>query len=182
MSSHRELNPFLFGTPTSSDLHPVDPNKPAAGIMGKGPEAAQAKAPHLPGDIKALEHQVNSLRVAFIQAEKRSESILAKMEDLSRTVHGRLERFSQALIRMEEIQNNQKQENQGKFAQIAAKVNERKVSDSKVQELIDRHNTVIRNFENRLLSLQRVVSEQEMALHNAQAALEEARIELLKRR
>lgn len=182
MSTHRELNPFLFGTASVHDRNPVDPNKPAAGIMGRGAESAPTRPTHLPSDLKALEHQINSLKVAFIQAEKRTESIAAKVDEIARTVHMRLERFSQALIRMEELHNGFKQETTGKLAQIVAKVNERKVNDSKIQELIDRHNTIVRNFENRLLSLQRLVSEQEMALHNAQAALEEARVELMKRR
>jgi len=182
MSTHRELNPFLFGTSSVHDRNPVDPNKPAAGIMGRGAENAPARPAYLPGDIKALEHQINSLKVALIQAEKRAEGMTAKIEEVARTVHMRLERFSQALIRLEEMHNSFKQETTGKLAQIVAKVNERKVNDTKVQELIDRHNMIVRNFENRLLSLQRLVSEQEMALHNAQAALEEARVELAKRR
>ncbi len=182
MSTHRELNPFLFGTPTMHDRNPVDPNKPAAGIMGKGVESAPARPTYLPGDIKALEHQINSLKVAFIQADQRMDTITAKIEELARTVHMRLERFSQALVRLEEMHNGLKHETTGKLAQVVAKVNERKVNDTKIQELIDRHNMIVRNFENRLLSLQRLVSEQEMALHNAQAALEEARVELAKRR
>ena len=52
------------------------------------------------------------------------------------------------------------------------------IAKMKIQELVDRHNSIIRNFENRLLSMQRLVSEQEMTLHNAQAALDEARNEI----
>jgi chromosome segregation ATPase len=187
MTMHRELNPQLFGTQSHAEKigQHVGPQQAAPGIMGKGAEAAAAQArqvPYPPIDIKAIEHQINTLKVALMQMEKRVDSIASRSEDMMRTVHGRLERFSQAIGRLDEVQTQYQQENTGKFAQIAAKVNERKVSDTKVQELVDRHNMVIRNFENRLLSLQRVVSEQEMALHNAQAALEEARAELQRRR
>jgi chromosome segregation ATPase len=188
MTMHRELNPQLFGTQSHAEKigHPMGPQQAAPGIMGKGAESAAAaqarQVPYPPIDIKAIEHQINTLKVALMQMEKRVDSIASRSEDLMRTVHGRLERFSQAIGRLDEVQTQHQQENTGKFAQIAAKVNERKVSDTKVQELVDRHNMVIRNFENRLLSLQRVVSEQEMALHNAQAALEEARAELQRRR
>ncbi len=185
MSMHRELNPQLFGnqTPIEKMGQPVDPTKPAAGIMGRSESPQSNKQIPYPAiDVKAIEHQINTLKVALLQMEKRTDSLSMKMEELGRTTHGRLERFSQAILRMEEVQNQQNQENAGRAAQIMAKVNERKVSDSKVQELVDRHNTIIRNFENRLLSLQRLVSEQEMALHNATAALEEARAELAKRR
>ena len=185
MSMHRELNPFLFGTASQTDrATPVDPGKPATGIMGKAndPNVAGTRPAYLPGDVRAIENQINALRVALIQMEKRTEGVSARIEELGRAVHTRLERFSQAISRIEENQAAQNQEATAKHAQLWAKVNERKVSDNKVQELIDRHNTIIRNFENRLMSLQRVVSEQEMALHNSQAALEEARAELLKRR
>lgn len=183
---NRELNPQLFGTQTQVEKigSPVDPSRPATGIMGHGAEAgagAVQRPTYPPIDVKALEHQMGVLRVAMIQMEKRTESLTSKVDDLARTVHARLERFSQAIVRMEEIQNSLNQDGTAKFAQVWAKVNERKVSDNKVQELIDRHNTIVRNFENRMTSLQRVVSEQELALHNAQALLEEARAELSKR-
>lgn len=182
MNMHRELNPQLFGTQTAAEKigQPVDPSRPAAGIMGAGAEAAGAaqngRIPYVPNEIKALEHQVSTLRVALLQSEKRADSLASKLEDVSRMVHGRLERFSQAITRVEDLQSQQYQDVAQKFAAIAAKVNERKISDTKIQELIDRHNTIIRNFENRLTSLQRIISEQELALHNAHAALEESRM------
>lgn len=185
MSMHREINPQLFGTQTAVEKigQPVDLSQPATGIMGRSaPAAERVSLPYGPNELKTLEHQVSTLRVALVQSEKRAEALTAKVDEISRLVHGRLERFSQAIVRMEEIQAQSHQDFTGKLAQIVAKVNERKVSDNKVQELIDRHNTVIRNFENRLISLQRLVSEQEMALHNSQAALEETRAELAKAR
>jgi chromosome segregation ATPase len=185
MSMHRELNPQLFGTqaPAEKIGQTVDQTHPAHSIMGKNPEnpGAGGKLPYPSIDIKAIEHQVATLRLALMQMEKRTEAVSSKIDELGRGVHARLERFSQAITRVEDIQSQNQQDATGKFAQIAARVNERKVTDSKVQELIDRHNTIIRNFENRLLSLQRIVTEQEMALHNAQAALEESRAELSKR-
>lgn len=186
MSMHRELNPQLFGTKTTVEKigSPVDPNQPAAGIMGKGGEAStqsqQRQVPYPPIDVKTIEHQIATLKVALIQMEKRTDGIVSKMEELNRSVHTRLERFSNAIVRVEESQMTHNQEATAKFAQIVAKVNERKINDTKVQELVDRHNTVIRNFENRLMALQRLVSEQELALHNSQAALEEARTEILR--
>lgn len=182
---HRELNPQVFGTKSTTEKlgNPIDSQQPATGIMGSsgkrdGAEGQQRQVPYPSIDIKALEHQINTLKVALIQMEKRTEALTSKMEELTRAVHGRFERFSNTIVRMEDAQAHQHQDTTAKFAQIVAKVNERKITDHKVMELMDRHNGVIRNFENRLLSLQRLVSEQEMALHNSQAALEEARSEI----
>lgn len=179
MSMHRELNPQLFGTnsPVEKIGNPVDPNQPAAGIMGRAEPAAR-QVPYPPIDVKAIEHQINTLKVALMQMDKRTDSLAAKMEELARNTHGRLERFAQAITRIEESQSRNHQESTARLAQLVGKVNESKITDTKVTELVDRHNQIIRNFENRLVSLQRLVSEQEMALHNAQATLEEARNEI----
>jgi hypothetical protein len=178
---NRELNPQLFGTRTVVEKlgNPVDPQQPATSIMGKGAESASSRqVPYAALDIKALEQQFGTLKVALLQLEKKTDSIISKMDELGRSVHTRLERFWHSVQRLEETQTQHHHETTGKFAQVAAKVNERKVVDGKVQDLVDRHNTIIRNFENRLTSLQRLVTEQEMALHNSTAALEDARLEI----
>ncbi len=118
------------------------------------------------------------MRTAILQLEKRTETIAFKMEELARSVHNRLERFGQTLSSFAEAQNKNAAESAQRFATVVGKVNERKVTDMKVQDMMDRHNTIVRNFENRLMSLQRLVGEQEMSLHNAQATLEEARAEI----
>ncbi|RYZ75470.1 MAG: hypothetical protein EOP05_07740 [Proteobacteria bacterium] len=181
MNPHRELNPQLFGAPTQS-VEPgklaADPRVPVSSVMGSPAEEPNRRVPYAPVDVKALEANLANLRGSVLGMEKRTETLAFKMEELARTVHARLERFSQAIVRVEDSQNKSHQESAQKFAMVAAKVNERKISDMKIQELVDRHNSIIRNFENRLLSMQRLVSEQEMSLHNAQAALDEARNEI----
>lgn len=182
MSMHRELNPQLFGAKAVVEKigSPVDQQQPATSILGKSPEqqAQSRQVPYPPVDIKAIEHQIATLKMALMQMEKRTDSIVHKIDELGRNVHNRLERFSAAILRFEENQSQQNQDATAKFAHIIGKVNDRKITETKVQELVDRHNMMIRNFENRLTSLQRLVSEQEMALHNSQAALEEARSEI----
>jgi hypothetical protein len=180
MTMHRELNPMLFGDQNgfAGGFEPagqgIDSQRAAPGIMGK-PEAP-ARPAYPPLDVKNLEHQIATLKVALIQMEKRSEAMNSKVEEMAYSVHARMERFAQSIHRIEQTQNQQNQDTTAKFVQVATKVNERRVSDGKIHELIDRHNTIVRNFENRLLSLQRVITEQEMALHNAQAALDEVRM------
>ena len=178
---HRDLNPNLFAQPgsqaTSAASLMTDPRVPASNVMGTPDEAAR-RVPYPPVDVKTIELAIAQLKSAVIQMERRTETIAFKMEELARTVHARLERFSQSIVRVEDSQNKTQQENAQRFATVVAKVNERKINDGKVQDLVDRHNTIIRNFENRLTSLQRLASEQEMSLHNAQAALIEATNEI----
>ena len=178
---HRELNPNLFGN--QNPVEKIATSADLSNSLGRGPGQPSAKGvPYPPNELKGLEHQIATLKMELARSDRRAEAMATKVEELGKLVHGRLERFSQAIVRAEEIHSQAHQETTGKLAQINAKVNERRVTDGKIQELIDRHNTIIRNFENRLHSLQRVVSEQEMALHNSQAALEEARAEIAKLR
>lgn len=154
---------------------------PRTSVMGTPSSALgeeSRRVPYPPVDLKAMELAIASLKGAMIQMERRTETIAFKMEELARTVHARLERFSQSIVRAEDTLNKSQQENAQRFATVVQKVNERKINDGKVAELVDRHNMVVRNFENRLASLQRLVNEQEMALHNAQAAMIEATNEI----
>ena len=146
----RSLNPQLFGAQHGqgdSVMSVTDPRLPAAHVMGAG-EDFNRRSAYPTVEIKTLQETVMNLKGAITQMERRTETIAFKMEELARTVHARLERFSQTLIRVEESQNKTQVENAQHFATVAAKVNERKVGDMKVQELMDRHNTIIRNFEN----------------------------------
>ena len=180
MITHRELNPLLFDSPAPQANAmglTIDSRVPAANVMGPR-ESAIGRAPYAPLDLKNMETQVAQLKGAMIQMERQTETISFKMEELSKTLHQRLERFTQAVLRLEETQTKNQQETAQRFGLVAAKMNERKVGEMKVQEMMDRHNTIVRNFENRMLSLQRLVTEQEMALHNAQAALNEARSDI----
>jgi hypothetical protein len=171
MEKHRELNPQLFGNGPSVDSSTLHRQEPAASVM---PRASNSN-PYPPNELKNMEHHVHQLSRALLQMEKRTETIAQKLEELARGVHTRLERFSHSIQRIEDAQKHTAQENALKVAAVASKVNERKVSDSKIEEMIERHNSIVRGFETRLLSLQRLVNEQEMALHGAKAAIEEAR-------
>lgn len=189
MTMHRDLNPRLFGNPAgapnaSQDTfgsQGADPRTGTSNLVGgqaSSHDESQRRVPYPPVDLKAMETHIATLKGALIQMDRRTETIAFKMEELARTVHARLERFSQSIVRVEDSMNKNQGENSQRFATMSARVNERKVADMKVQELMDRHNAIIRNFENRMHSLQRLVSEQEMSLHNSQAALDEARSEL----
>jgi septal ring factor EnvC (AmiA/AmiB activator) len=164
VEKQRELNPQLFGTAPLATA-PVQPRAMPAASM----------PPYAPNELKNMESQIAGLGRGLAQMEKRTGTIAAKMEELARGVHSRLERFAQTIQRLEETQKHVASENSTKMANIVSKVNERKVNDSKIEEMIERHNAIVRGFEARLLSLQRLVNEQEMALHGARATLEEVR-------
>ncbi len=185
----RELDPHLFGTklsgerPPSADAAPTGHADPALPARMSSQTSLGLKVPGpMPPGLKAMEVLIQQLRLQLQASEKRHEILVAQIQELSRATATRFERVSQAFTRLESSGAQQFQELNSKYSGVVSKVNERKVQDAKVQEMIDRHNNIVRGFENRLTHMQRVISEQELRLHNAQAALEDARHELQKTR
>lgn len=56
---------------------------------------------------------------------------------------------------------------------LAQRLTERKAVDLKIQELIDRHNLLVQNFESRMGQMQKVTKDQEMKLITYQTTLNE---------
>ena len=165
---NRELDPRLFGTGPAAET-------PDPALRPGSPPASSA---YLPLELKALEAQVQSARAQGAAVEQNLVKFGAHVQELVRSVDGRLERFGASLKRLEASQAQQFQDLSGKHAVLAGKVNERKVNDDKILDLIERHNIIVRNFENRLVTLGRTLSEQELQLHASNAALDEARQDL----
>lgn len=173
---NRELDPQLFG-PQAANMGSI----PSLSLqsMATAPQTQPGRAvPFPPIDFKVLEAQVNQLRAAVTQFDKKIDHLSSRFNELTRDTQGRLDRYGQQLMRLEDGIQRLTADTSQRFALVAGKVNERKVTDGKVQELVDRHNLLIRNFENRLAALQKLTADQEQALLSAHAALEDARVEL----
>lgn len=186
---HRELNPNLFAGPLSgADWERDEPSGRRQTPQMQDSEAApaipagraQGSPGYFPMELKALEGQIQAAKAQIASCDQKADATAFQMQEFARALSARLERFSSALKRLEESQSQQQQEMVAKHAVLAGKINERKTNDDKIIDLIERHNVIVRNFENRLVTLQRVLSEQELQLHASNAALEEARVELAK--
>jgi peptidoglycan hydrolase CwlO-like protein len=109
---------------------------------------------------------------------------MRELEVQNETLNQKIEKWVQILDgKIQKIQNSQKNLNdQFKMstdnvaqqnAIILSKMNERRTADAKVQELVDRHNQLVHNFELRLNQLQKVTNEQEMKLMAYQSTYDE---------
>ena len=156
----RELNPQIFGNLPKPEPKAADP------------------VSFLPNEVKNLESQIHQLRGLLVQIEKRVEKMQTAIDESLKLTHSRMERLTQSFNRLESSHNQIQQDVQSRFSQLAGKVNERRLTETKMQDMLDRHNELVRNFENRLLHSQRVSTEQEHQLLNTHAALEEARQEI----
>lgn len=59
------------------------------------------------------------------------------------------------------------------IALLHSRMNERRVADVKSQELVDRHNQLVQNFDQRMAQVQKLTSEQEMKIMTYQATYDE---------
>lgn len=152
----RELNRDLFGT------------RPAADQPASTPTDQQ----------RAVSLHVESLSKKLKELDARLETTNIKMEDMTKQNKQRFERVQGHFQSHGEMVKNGFMDIHHKVAQIISRVNERKVADGVVKEMVDRHTSVVQSFEVRLNQLQRVLSEQEMQLMNARSELKMALQEL----
>lgn len=117
-------------------------------------------------------------RAELKRVEERFEVINDRVTELVKTNTLKGEKASQRVAQAEGRIEALAQEIRSKYAQLSGRVTERNLMETEVQSMLDRHNQVVRNFENRMTQMQRLIENQQMLLMNSQAAIEEARREL----
>ena len=117
-------------------------------------------------------------RAELKKIEERFEVVNDRVTEMIKTSTLKGEKVSQRVAQAEGRIETLAQEIRSKYAQLSGRVTERNLMETEVQSMLDRHNQVVRNFENRMTQMQRLIENQQMLLMNSQAALEEARREL----
>jgi len=129
-------------------------------------------------DWRLVIHQLEQLKRKNQDLESKLEALSSRTMDLLRGAKTRIERVGAATQRVEEAVKLKFQEMAGKVSMLTSKVTERKVADAKIEELIERHNLALQNFELRTQQLQKLISEQQMQLMGYKSALSEAQREI----
>ena len=168
----RELNPDLFPEVKRVES-PPDSEKGQGWARGE-PSVALAKEE----DLRILSGQVELIKRRLKEHESRMETANTRLNDFINAVKGKFDRVSGFAQRLEEFAKSGMNDLNLKQAQVLSKLNERKVSDAKIQELVDRHNQLVQSFELRLTQMQKVIAEQEIQLMSSRAELKEAQREL----
>lgn len=162
----RELNPEFFPEARRSAL----PSQESKNKIESPPVAAE--------DFRLLASQVEMLKRRYKESEARLETTNTRLNDLINGSKVRFERLLGNLQRMDEMAKTAIQDLNQKQSQLASRINERRVGDAKIQELVDRHNQLVQSFEVRITQMQKVMAEQEMQLMTSRSELKEAQREL----
>ncbi|MGE4133094.1 MAG: hypothetical protein AB7F86_15740 [Bdellovibrionales bacterium] len=137
-------------------------------------QEAAGSAPVKSEEVRLLQLHIENLSKRNKEFESKLASMTTKMEEMTAQNKQRFERVQGHFQRQNEILQSGFGDVNAKIAQVVSRVNERRVEDSAVKEMVERHSQVVQSFEIRLQQLQRVISEQELQLASARSELKEA--------
>lgn len=166
----KELNPDLFGDRPSKAS--ATESRETSVAANRAFDAGDAAA------FLNLDRQIFDLRQQIAAIGDELKKVALQTQEFMKNTHLRVERIQQQLQRMEQSHNAWVQDGGHRLSQMSQRLQERKSLDQKIQELVDRHNQVIKSFEVRMNHLQRLLSEKEAQMVGAQAALNEAKMEI----
>tara|TARA_B110001454_G_scaffold219111_1_gene250066 strand:- start:77604 stop:78122 length:519 start_codon:yes stop_codon:yes gene_type:complete len=90
----------------------------------------------------------------------------------------RTDRYNLSLQRLEAQQNQMANDISEKFALLLQKLNEQKKYDQKVQDIVDRHNNLLKGYEVRLNQMQKLLMQKEQDYVEAVTSLKELKAEI----
>lgn len=131
-------------------------------------------------EFRMMVSQFELLKRKMKEQEARIEMTNSRLTEFVGAAKVRFERLAGMHQRLEELVKANLQDLTNKQAQVISRINERKVGDAKIQELVDRHNQLVQNFELRMSQLQKVVAEQEMQLITSRSELKDATQEIMR--
>lgn len=160
---HKELNPELFGEKKMMKTPTIE----NSGGMSAGPNS-----------YLNTDRQIYELKAQNQALADQLQKVVTTMNELIKTSNIKFEKQAQLLTRLEQSHNGLATEAGQKITQLNNRVNERRGLEMKVQEMVDRHNNVIKSFEVRMNHLQKLLVEKEGQMVSAQAALNETKMEI----
>lgn len=114
----------------------------------------------------------------FEALSRRMEAFETRFEQITKNMTLRMERTMTMISHVQTQINHVSNDVNEKIVQLSAKVSERRLSESRTEDMIERHNTVVKALEARLSQMHRMVTEQQSQIHSFASALNEARAEL----
>jgi chromosome segregation ATPase len=154
----KELNPELFGE--------------------AGQKSRVFEAPAQNNHVHVLEQKILETRNQVHHLAEGLNKIVSQINEFIKSSQVKFERMQQALNKLEQNDQALSVDATQKISALHTRLGERKSMDYKIQEMIDRHNSVLRSHEVRMAQLQKLVSEKEAQVLAAQSALNETKMEI----
>jgi len=162
----KELNPELFG-----EINFIEPSRSKNNLL----DVMKVGAPLEPLDF---DEEVQATKKELTDFRQEMHHLKDEHNENAQNTKLRLDRLQISLSRLEQTHNNFVQEMAEKVHQISLRFGEQKKYDQKVQELIDRHSSLLKGYEVRMSQLQKVLSSKESELVEVHALLNDTKMEL----
>lgn len=162
----KELNPELFG-----EMASVAASEEKSQLF----ENMKLGAPLEPLDF---DEEVQSAKSELAYFRQEIQHLKNDQQETSQNTKLRLDRLQISLSRLEQSYNGFVQDMAEKVHQISLRFGEHKKYDQKVQELIDRHSSLLKGYEMRMGQTQKILAQKEAELVEVHALLNDARMEL----
>jgi SPX domain protein involved in polyphosphate accumulation len=168
---HKKLNPGLFEEISTEKVQSTNPMNPSVShsmghTMMTPPPAARAESQRAYEELQSLKTKMRS-------HENQMDVFKSQISDFVKTFDQRFDRLSQAIARLEKAVHAQGRDTESKMHAFKEKMQAQSFEEAKVEGLIERQTIVIRNFENRLTSLQKIINEKELLLMKYLEALKQ---------
>ncbi len=157
----RQLDPDFFKTPKSKTLEP---------------ESLESSATWTA--LQRLEAQMDQLTQGYKKMALRVSQMESRWEERHLSVLKKVEKLGHGLHRMEEFIGQVRKETAEMATDLRQKVSDRRISDARLEDLLERHNSVLRQFEARTMALQKHLQDKDLQLINYAEGLKEARKEM----
>lgn len=116
------------------------------------------------GQLETLKRRVRDLELQNHQLLQKIERMALHYEQKNAQISAQQKSFDATMKqKFDDLHRNQ--------TILSQRMNERKVVDTKMQELVDRHNQLVQSFESRMGQAQKVTKDQEMKLLTYQSTL-----------
>ncbi len=157
----RELNPELFGENANRSRF------------------VENSAATVPADgMLPLESKIAETRVQLGELSDTLGNIVNQVNEFIKSSQQKFEKLHQGVNSLEKNDLTMNALIEQKISAILNQMGERKTMEMKMQEVIDRHNSVLRGFETRFNQMQKIMNEKEAQIIQAQAALNDAKMEI----
>jgi hypothetical protein len=167
LSMQKELNPELFGErPQGSSFSTKNQEIRPPGYRTED------------NQFLDVDQRVFEVRSQVQILNDQMQKLVFQINEFIKSSNLKFEKLAQAHMKLEQTQENHQSEHNQKFIHLSSKIHERKSMDLKIQEMVDRHNSVLRSFEVRLGQMQKLLAEKEAQAQSAQLALQEAKMEI----
>ncbi len=102
----------------------------------------------------------------------------AEIEEIQKTSKLKSDRYNHSLQRLENQQSQLSADIAEKFALLLQKFTEQKKYDQKVQDIVDRHNNLLKGYEVRLNQMQKLLAQKEQDYVEAITTLKDLKAEI----